>query len=387
MINSLRVHTNSPWLTMLITAVAYLIFIVVRLDMHNGDASVFVVAGDRFVDARQSPAGLAIRPDSDGYDGQFYYRLALDPFTTRATDFGITLDNPPWRQQRIVYPVLTRALALGRIDLIPLALIAVNYLALCAIGWLGGSIVQALQRHALWGLALALYPGFLFTLARDTAEIVQVCFVLASLWCLLHNRPHWATLLLIIAVLTKETALLVAFGAFGAYVIHRRRPMGSISIKWYYFVIPALVFAGWQLLMLNRWQQLPILAGGVNLDWPLANLLAFARRALGLEAAFRRRTLIELGFIIVMIVAPALELRRSQASMHIKLTWLLSGLLLTLLTAMIWIENIAYLRALSDFYVFGMLIVLGAAAAIRWPVVASAIVMWLFSFSYTTRLE
>jgi hypothetical protein len=106
MINSLRDRTNSPWLTMLITAIVYLAFIVVRLEMHNGDASVFVVAGDRFVDAGQTPPDLMVRPTSDGYDGQFYYRLALDPFTKRVVDFGISLSNPVWRQQRIAYPLL-----------------------------------------------------------------------------------------------------------------------------------------------------------------------------------------------------------------------------------------------------------------------------------------
>jgi len=380
MINSLRVRTNSPWLTMWITAAAYLTFIVVRLGMHNGDASVFVAAGDRFVDARQSPAGLAIRSDSDGYDGQFYYRLALDPFTTRVVDFGISLSVPVWRQQRIVYPLLARMLALEQAGAIPAALIAVNLLALCGIGWLGGAFAQALNCHALLGLVLPLYPGFLFALARDTAEILEVSLALAGMWCVMQQRAWWAALFFTLAVLTKETALLAVVGVFAAYVLSQRKTIAPQA-----FVIPAIVLAVWHRYLFNQWGQWPVASGIGNLGWPLAEFVALAGRTLGASAA-NQRTLIEAIFIVMFAAAPLIMLRASRTGLPIKMAWLLYGLLTLTFSAPLWIENMAYFRAVTDFYAWGMLIVLGATSRWRWPVLMASLPMWIYSFSWTLNL-
>ena len=380
MINSLRFHTNSPWLTMLITAVAYLMFIVVRLGMHSGDASVFVVAGDRFVDAGQAPAGLAIRPDSDGYDGQFYYRLALDPFTTRAVDFGISLSIPVWRQQRIVYPLLARMLALGQVGAIPAALIGVNFLALCGIGWLGGAFAQALNRHALWGLVLPMYPGFLFALARDTAEILEVSLTLVGMLCVMRQRAWWAALFFTLAVLTKETALLVVVGVFAAYALGQRK---TIALQT--FMIPAIVLAVWHRYLFSQWGQWPVANGTGNLGWPLAGFVALAGRVFGTDAA-SQRMLIEVIFIVMFAAAPLIMLRASRTDMSIKMSWLLYGLLALTFSLPLWIENTAYFRALTDLYAWGMLIVLGATSPWRWPVLMASLPMWIYSLSWTLNL-
>src|SRR3972149_5427209 len=68
---------DSPIITLVIVAIAYAIFLNARLSEHQYDFSVFVTAGDIFVDANAAPDGLKILQNSDGYDGQFYYRLAL----------------------------------------------------------------------------------------------------------------------------------------------------------------------------------------------------------------------------------------------------------------------------------------------------------------------
>lgn len=365
---------------MWITAAAYLTFIVVRLGMHTGDASVFVVAGDRFVDARQSPAGLAIRSDSDGYDGEFYYRLALDPFTTRATNFGITLDNAPWRQQRIIYPLLARMLALGQAGGISAALIAVNLLALCGIGWLGGAFAQALNCHALSGLVLPLYPGFLFALARDTAEILEVSLALAGMWCVMRQRAWRAALFFTLAVLTKETALLAVVGVFAAYVLRQRKTIAPQA-----FMIPAIVLAVWHRYLFNQWGQWPVASGIGNLGWPLMGLLAFISRTMG-AATPSQRTLIEAIFIALFAIAPLIMLRASRTDVPIKLTWLLYGFMALMYSTPLWIENMAYFRALTNLYVWGMVIVLGATSRWRWPVLIACLPIWIYSFSWTLNL-
>lgn len=377
---------NSPRWTSAIVAAVYLAFIVLRLAAGGNDPSIFVLAGDKFVDANRAPEGLKVLVNWDGYDGQFFYRLALDPFTTKVTDFGIRLDNPPWRQQRIVYPALVRLLSLGRADLVPWLLIAVNYVSLCLIGWIGGAVAQSMGRPALWGLVFPLYPGFLFTLACDTTEILQVGLVLTSLWLLMRHRPRLATGALTLAVLTKDPALLVAVGAMIAYLLERWKRTGESKIKWYYFVIPGFVFAVWQVFLFSRWQQFPVLAGGFDLGWPLMDFASFVVRSLNSSDPFRTRAIAEVIFIVMMVIVPLSLIRSSPARLQIKVTWLLYGLLASAYTAMIWVTDTGFFRALPDFYVFGMLIVMSAASPIKWPAVIYSVGMWAYSFLLTVRL-
>src|ERR1700758_5508700 len=74
---------------------------------RNGfDPSVFIHAGDRFVDPAHLESPIIVKLHADGYDGQFYYRMALAPLRMQQAALGIRFDSPRWRVQRIVYPLL-----------------------------------------------------------------------------------------------------------------------------------------------------------------------------------------------------------------------------------------------------------------------------------------
>jgi hypothetical protein len=247
-------------------------------------------------------------------------------------------------------------------------------------------VAQSLGRHALWGVVFPLYPGFLFTLAVDTTEILQVGLVLTSLWLLMRQRPRLATGALTLAVLAKDPALLVAVGAMLAYLIERWKRTGESRIPWYYFVVPGCVFALWQVFLFARWQQFPVLAGGFDLGWPLVDFVSFAVRSFSLSDPFRTRAIAEVIFIVMMIIVPLSLIRSAPAPLHIKVTWLLYGLLASAYTAMIWVTDTGFLRALSDFYLFGMLIVMSAASAIKWPVAIYSVGLWAYSFLFAMQL-
>jgi hypothetical protein len=73
-----QVKFNSAGAAMAITALFYGLVIVGRLAANHFDPSFFVTAGFEFCSVQQVPHGLTIDTPV-GYDGQFYYRLALDP--------------------------------------------------------------------------------------------------------------------------------------------------------------------------------------------------------------------------------------------------------------------------------------------------------------------
>lgn len=63
----------------MLVAAATTLFILGMLSRNDFNTSWFITAGDRFCDPHAGP-NLLVRKNSDGFDGQFYYRLALDPF-------------------------------------------------------------------------------------------------------------------------------------------------------------------------------------------------------------------------------------------------------------------------------------------------------------------
>ena len=93
------------------------IYLAIVLARTGGDPLTFATLGERYGEGR--PNG------SEGYDGQFAYYIAVDPTSARAK-----LDVPAYRYQRILYPLLARALGLGQMAWIPWSLLVVNLVAL-----------------------------------------------------------------------------------------------------------------------------------------------------------------------------------------------------------------------------------------------------------------
>lgn len=300
--------------TVLIVAVFYGLLLVFYLSAYAWDPSVFVVAGEQFTDPE---TGLYLHP-VPGYDGQFYYRLALDPSARR--DVGIRFDNPAYRQQRILYPVL--AWLVGHVVPLPWAMLVVNYAALLAIAALGAAHTTRAGRAPEWGLLFALWPGFLVSLTRDLTEPVAIALLLAAL---LVRRPLWAGLLMSLAVLARETTLLAA-----------------LVLPLSFGLLPVAVYGLWQAMLYSRWGYLP--ASG-------SNTLAFPP-ALLTQGPYLPALLVMIFSALVLMSRPPRRL------LFVFLSYLALALFAS---AGVWAEPYAYLRALSEFYVIGALILVEAS--------------------------
>src|SRR5258705_14008134 len=92
----------------------YAAFIALLLARWHFDPSVLVVAGDEFTNPVAAPKNLRVAPNSSGYDGQFYYRLAIAPFSTQESIAGVHFDYPVYRAQRTLYPMLSYLVSGGR---------------------------------------------------------------------------------------------------------------------------------------------------------------------------------------------------------------------------------------------------------------------------------
>lgn len=370
---------ESPALLAAGAVVAATVFAVCRLEVvAHGDITRFIDAGSVF--ARQSaiPHGITIVPGS-GYDGQFYYRLALDPADLHRTAFGITLDNA-YRVQRITYSVLAWLVAGGQQRAVPYSLVVVNIVALGALAWLGAILSRDCGRRAAWGLLIAAYFGFLFSLGRDLTEICEACFVVAGLLLLRRGRPWLAGLALALAVLSRETALVVVVGAFivaAADVVRGRRRPGQTDASW---IIPVAAYAGWQLV---GWASLGVIPfrsdGENNLTYPFVSLVeALGHNLARLPSEHAALWLIQLAVLGTVVVWAGFALPGSRATIVEKSAWAVAVLLALLLTATLW-ESHADFRGFEDLYVLSSVVLLASDRKLKVIAVLVA-VMWAVTF-------
>lgn len=356
----------------------YGLFIAARLALHGGDPSAFVAAGDTFANAAQIPPGLHVLQHSSGYDGQAYYRLALEPWTSRATDHGIRLDNPAYRQQRIFYPLLAWLLSFGQPALVPGALIAVNLLGLGMIAASGAALARLYQGPAWWGVLPALYPGFLVTLALDLGEIIEVALLLGGLLLLLHKRSSLAGLCLTLAILTRETALLLPVALAILWVSDRpRRAARPYPAR--VFAAPLAAYLAWQGILWSRWHSLSFRSSGGSIGLPLAGFAEILHRLAPGTRPADAIWLLEIVALAVFALGVLTTLRDRHAPDWLRLAWLVYSLLVACLGAPVWVEDLGFLRALTDWYVVGaVLLIMGARAKTTVLFFTPTLALWVW---------
>jgi hypothetical protein len=200
----------APTACVLAVALVYLGWVLLRA---GGDPLAFAMLGTRF--STPDPAG------TEGYDGQFNYYIARDPDpqTVRAH-----LDAPAYRYQRILYPLLARALALGTPEAGPWTLLFANLLSFAAVTFLAGELLVARGASRWAALPLGLWAGLLGSVRLDLAEPLALLLVIAALWLAgtrLERRVPLTMLLLALAMFAKETALPFVLG-WAAWLAWRR---------------------------------------------------------------------------------------------------------------------------------------------------------------------
>lgn len=362
---------DSPFVCVPPVAIAYVLLLLYRVAPYGYDLSALITLGDRFANPALTPPNVKIHERSPGYDGQFYYRVALDPFTSERTAHGIVLDHPAYRHQRILYPLTAWALALGRRDAIPTTLVIVNLFSLCGIAYLGGVYAQLVGRHPLWGLAFPLYPGFVLSLVRDLSEILAAGMLLGSLVALRCRAHNLATTFIVLAVLARETAMLAVAGAFGALVYQRFVTRSEFALPVRFVVVPSAVFVSWQIVMFFNWGTLT--AVGVRaFDAPVIAFVDFLRSVAAFDTYVRKVWLIEvLGLIVFGGSVLWATLRSIGDSLYERTSWLLYTILILTLGRAVWVEDWAFLRATSEFYTFGTAVLLGSRTAVMLPAFAA----------------
>jgi hypothetical protein len=330
----------------LIVLVVHVIFTFFLLKYYQGDISCLVHAGPTFTNSAEAPSELCLKDQGDGYDGQFNYRFALDPFSNQPVLHGISIDKPIYRYQRIFYSFLTWVVTGGNRTMVPVVFVLINLIAACGLTAISAIYALNSGRNSHWSLVLGLYPGFLLSYALDLSHTLEIVLLFSALF-LVKKKNIWAVILLTCAILTRETALLLAVAIFITAFIQRWQ-------RWYLYLLPLGVFIVWQTFLLWFWRDVPNLTSGEIITLPLAGFLT------AFTVAWNKREYFDLSLLIIVVafgLVVLLSLRRSPTTIYIRLAWLFYATLTLMMSLDIWAKFNGYLRGLSEWYFLSCLII------------------------------
>jgi hypothetical protein len=346
----------------LLTALA---FVLARWQLWaKGDITRFILVGRHFATPSQLPPGVAVAP-TYGYDGQFFYRLALNPVNFSHIAYGIRVDQP-YRYMRIGYPWLTWLVSFGQHVLVPVMLVVINIVAIGAMGYLGGMFARQGGRHALAGLVLPAYFGLLTSLSRDTAEPLAAACLLGGLLAIRARRPVLAGLLLAYGALTRESVM-VAVAAVAIVdvigVIRRRRSVrpGRDDLVW---ALPTAAFVAWQVVVKLAVGRFPLLvdANGNTGSPFITPLKAVEHNFAHIHLhQFEQYDLwfLELAILALLAVAALASWRSTNAPVHERLALVLYMIEICVVSPSTWYSLDADLRSFIEVYLLAAIILLG----------------------------
>ena len=219
---------------------------------------------------------IASAPESNGYDGQFYAQIALDP-QLRDAELARIIDAPAYRARRILTPATAAILGLGDPWWILQAYALINVFCWFALGWL-------LLRHTEgtgW-LAFARWAGCMFSLGvldsvrQSLVDLPALLLLVMAITAYTQAHTSLSSFWLALGSLAKETSLL------GALALLCDKSLKPFPWKRTIFSLVAalLPLAVWSLYVQQRFDGSPGSSGLGNFTWPLLGLLRQARFSL-----------------------------------------------------------------------------------------------------------
>jgi hypothetical protein len=205
---------------------ALTVYLFAVLAAHGYDPLAFVTLAD-------GPAGDA------GYDGQYTYHIAVDPLSAPAL-----LDAPAYRMQRILLPITAHLLSFGQAALVPWLLLLINAVALVGCTVLFEELLAAENKNRWFALVYGLFPGLLIGVRLSVNEPLAFGLAVAAIWLYRQEKPISAAVMLALAGLSKEPALVFA-GGFMLWLAVEKRWWEAIRLG----LIAWLPYLAWQVIL------------------------------------------------------------------------------------------------------------------------------------------
>lgn len=196
-----------------VMALFYLVYLLHAFTSGHDARSFIMLERYRLLQSHKSSVikvepGFPYAKRGWGYDGQYFYMMALDPVNARYYVRGGS-----YYYSRVLYPLSARALALGRPALIPYTLILINLLS---VAW--GTVMLAAwlrrKRISPWfALIYGACSGIFVCFQRDLTEPLAYALLATGIYVVQFGgkrRVLLSGLCFGLALLTRDKAALLA---------------------------------------------------------------------------------------------------------------------------------------------------------------------------------
>jgi hypothetical protein len=250
-------------LPILVTALLHAVVLAAFTAAYHGDPAALVCLG-RIYAGREPYEAIHVTIGRDGYDGQFYYALAREPW--HAQERG--MDVPAYRHKRILYPALAWLLTLGEPHRLLWALPLINLLAITGLGGLGAYLAVRQGLSPWWGVLLPLTVNVGLAALRDLTDPLSTFLVCGLLVGWLVRWPWWnLALWALAACLCREQNVLVAGLLLGVAAWQREKWVSA-------GLATALgLWSAWIGVVWAMYGTSPFPAMGGMMAWPVVGMI------------------------------------------------------------------------------------------------------------------
>jgi len=305
------------------------IFIFLVLNSHSYDPKAFVLSGTRF--------SLADNLGTKGYDGQFAYYIATDPFSAHQY-----MDEPGKRYQRILYPIFVWILSFGgHSGIVPWSMVGVNLMAVVITTGVLAHMMMERRANPWWALFFVFYAGVLFAIRADLNEPLAMMLSLTGWYAYQRRKMKQALLCFALAGLAKEIGLIFPF-AIAVWELINREWRKAITV----LIVSIFPFGIWFLMLQLQWGNS---TGSLIPNWlPFSGIFSVSDKAfLIVESIW---VLIPMFLALVMIIFDLYKHNRVHWNLDTFLV-LINIILLSYMPNQTWEDPLAVLRSAIPFVI------------------------------------
>jgi len=254
----------------LVTTVIFLFFLLsmhFTLDMFERNYSGFIHLSKKFakknpiLDKHEEIKNKLVIRDDGGYDGQFFYYIAFDPFLmqfkNKPQKYRWFIDSPPYRYGRIGFPLFIKLFSLNRPEWFPKTMVLLILFSHLVGAFFLTGIIRFYQKSPLWALFYLLVPGFHYAFVVALPESISSAFLLGGLYLYLKKKLPLSILLFSISILIRETVaifiIIIALYEFFKNKDLKKSLAISLSIFPYFLW---RIFLTWRLFNDYGWKTL-----------------------------------------------------------------------------------------------------------------------------------
>ena len=324
-----------------------LIFFLILFSLYLGNWSftTFCNFGQQTL-SDEFPLQTVIFKDSIGYDGQYYCRIAIEPFNISKEALGVSFESPSYRYSRIIYPLFAWVFSFGVPAISIFNLIFINLISLFFIYILG-------KKYFKFDYFIFFLPFIPFVISRNTAEIFSIFFIILSIIAVEKRRLLFFSISSSLAILTRETSLIFYSTAIFFFLINNKIKLVDLLI----LSLPAIFFIFWRLFLLKTFGDLPENIGTkVNF-----NLNEFSLFSSYFNFLFRLNDIkylihfIQLTIILLFVTFVLFNIKFKKLG-YVEVSFLIYLIFFNFLASHIYSSDFAFFRVLPEMFLLGFII-------------------------------